>query len=143
MPGESQTRELRQRIDAIEGAYEFMLAYAGLGLPANGVPGRSGEIDEYLRRMEAALDGLPELLASMAAAGALGPAPSSGHLVEATAQDCRTTLAVVRLVRALPGISSKMVDSVNALTHVRALLTDLFVLDELLETAEAAAAGQP
>ncbi|BAS28735.1 hypothetical protein LIP_2906 [Limnochorda pilosa] len=132
---EVEARALRERIDAVEAAYEFMLAYAGLGLPASGQSGRGGEVVHHLRRVEAALEGLPDLLAFLAQAGALGPTEPAGDLVDATARDARTTQAVVRLVLALPVISSKMVDSVNALTHVRALLTDLFVLDELLVSA--------
>jgi hypothetical protein len=33
---------------------------------------------------------------------------------------------------AQPGISSQLVDNLNASIHVRALLTDVFVIDELL-----------
>jgi hypothetical protein len=39
----------------------------------------------------------------------------------------------LRVVMALPGgISSQMIDNLNASIHVRALLTDVFVIDELI-----------
>ena len=36
-----------------------------------------------------------------------------------------------------PGISSQMIDNVNASIHVRALLTDVFVIDEILKGTKA------
>jgi hypothetical protein len=39
----------------------------------------------------------------------------------------------VRLVLARPDISSQLVDNLNASIHLRALLTDLFVVDEALK----------
>ncbi len=40
----------------------------------------------------------------------------------------------LRLVLGQPGISSQMVDNVNASIHVRALLTDVFIVDEILKS---------
>ena len=44
-----------------------------------------------------------------------------------------STLAAMRLVLAQPSISSQLVDNLNASIHVRALLTDLFLIDEILK----------
>ncbi len=38
----------------------------------------------------------------------------------------------MRLVAAQPSISSQLIDNLNANVHLRALLTDLFLVDELL-----------
>ena len=46
-------------------------------------------------------------------------------------------MAVVNLVLAQPSISSQLVDNLNASMHVRALLTDLFLIDEVLKTQPA------
>ena len=40
--------------------------------------------------------------------------------------------AALRLVLAQPAIGSQMIDSLNASIHLRALLTDLFLIDEIL-----------
>jgi hypothetical protein len=37
-------------------------------------------------------------------------------------------------VLAQPSISSQLIDNLNASIHVRALLTDLFLIDEILKT---------
>jgi hypothetical protein len=41
--------------------------------------------------------------------------------------------AAVRLVLAQPSIGSELVDNLNASIHLRAVLTDLFLLDEVLK----------
>ncbi len=47
--------------------------------------------------------------------------------------DARVALGAVRLVLARPDIGSQLVDNLNASIHLRALLTDLFVVDEALK----------
>jgi hypothetical protein len=41
--------------------------------------------------------------------------------------------AALQLVLAQPAISSQMVDNLNASIHLRALLTDLFLIDEVFK----------
>ncbi|SVD69328.1 uncharacterized protein METZ01_LOCUS422182 [marine metagenome] len=48
-------------------------------------------------------------------------------------RDAADALAAVRLVAALPGVSSQLIDNLNANIHLRALLTDLFLLDDLID----------
>ena len=50
--------------------------------------------------------------------------------LEAVAEDARKTLGLVRLVNSRPDISSMLIDNVNGSIHLRALLTDLFVVSE-------------
>jgi len=38
-------------------------------------------------------------------------------------------------VLSLPAIGSQVIDNLNASIHLRALLTDLFLIDEVLKTA--------
>ena len=47
-------------------------------------------------------------------------------------RDAAATLAAVRLVNARERVSSQLIDSLNANIHLRALLTDLFLVDELV-----------
>jgi hypothetical protein len=54
-------------------------------------------------------------------------------------RDARDSLAAVELVLVQPSISSQLVDNLNASIHLRALLTDLFLIDELLKTRRQAA----
>jgi len=48
-------------------------------------------------------------------------------------RDAQDSLAALDLVLAQPAISSQLIDNLNASIHVRALLTDLFLIDEILK----------
>jgi hypothetical protein len=125
--------ELDGRIDAIESAYEFMLAYAAQGRQSDRGSGAASELRDYLRAMEAGLDGLGDVV--FARVSELdGAAQRTKPFLDAVELDAQRALALVRLVLGKPAISSQLIDNVNASIHLRALLTDLFVIDESLKT---------
>ena len=124
---------VRGRCDAIEECYEFMLAYA-----AQGVSGEPGQAE---RRTAAhapdggrseALDGLADAFRAAVAAAQVTPAEPYEAFIAVLDRDAADSLAAVRLVLAQPAISSQLVDNLNASIHLRALLTDLFLIDEVL-----------
>ena len=51
-------------------------------------------------------------------------------------RDAGDALAAFQLVIAQPSLSSQTIDNLNASIHVRALLTDLFLIDEILKGHE-------
>jgi hypothetical protein len=69
-----------------------------------------------------------------ACANALDPnlAKAGAAFFTAVDTDARVALAAIRLVLARADISSQLIDNLNASIHLRALLTDLFVVDEAL-----------
>ena len=52
-------------------------------------------------------------------------------------RDASDSLAALELVLAQPSISSQLIDNLNASIHLRALLTDLFLIGEILRTQPA------
>jgi hypothetical protein len=114
---------LDEAINAVEETYEFMLAYAAQGRRVEEDSSSSG-IRAYLERAEAAL-------AVIAAASV----PGSEQFLDVIRQDVAKAGAALRFVLAQPSVSSQLVDNLNASIHVRALLTDLFLLDEALKTS--------
>ena len=50
--------------------------------------------------------------------------------IEVLAADTKKVQAITRLVLGARSISSQLVDSANANVHLRALLTDVFLIDE-------------
>lgn len=124
--------DLDKRIDAIESAYEFMFAYAAQGRQSDQGGGAASDLRDYLRRMESALDGLGEAVAE-ATGEVLGDTQAYQAFLDAVSQDAARALAIVRLVLSKPAISSLLIDNVNGSIHLRALLTDLFVVDESLK----------
>ena len=125
--------DLEQRIEAIESGYEFMLAYAAQGRETDKGAGSGRNVREYLERMAAALDGLGAVVTACAASLDPKLAQTSGAFFAAVDADARIAQAAVRLVLARADVSSQLVDNLNASIHLRALLTDLFIVDEALK----------
>lgn len=119
------------RIDAIEEAYEYCLAYAAQGRRGD-EGGSTSEIRRFLERALAALDGLADAAREeFAGAGAAGDV--AGPFLEVLGADLDKARAAIRLVLAQDAISSQLIDNLNASIHLRALLTDLFLIDESLK----------
>jgi hypothetical protein len=49
-------------------------------------------------------------------------------------RDADNSLAAIESVLSQPTISSQLIDNLNASIHVRALLTDMFLVSEIVET---------
>jgi hypothetical protein len=130
-PSEAK-EELSRRADAIEGGYEMMLAYAAQGLATDQGAANSGQLRDHLKRFENALSGLAQTYRDCAAALGVGPADALNGFLQTLERDAATTQFALRLVIGQSGISSQMIDNINASIHVRALLTDVFIIDEIL-----------
>jgi len=126
--------EIEERCDTIEECYEFMLAYAAQGLPSDEGSRAGGQVREFLNRAVNALNGLAESYAIEVWNAGLEPAEKYQALFDVLNRDALAALAAIELVLVQPTISSQLVDNLNASIHLRALLTDLFFVDELLKT---------
>lgn len=132
-------KELAARCDVIEECYEYMLAFAGQGLP--GEPGKGGVIRDFLGRASAALTGLSEVCADTVKQEGLENPDRYQAFLGVLARDAQDSLAAIEVVLAQNIISSQLIDNLNASIHVRALLTDLFLIDEIVKTHQIA--GEP
>ena len=128
----STADELQARIDAIEESYEFFLAYAAQGVAGNQASKSPGQVREFLERMEHALSTLPDLFSAAVIERGESTEERYQSFVGVLRQDADNSLAAVRMVLVQPGIGSQMIDNLNALIHLRALLTDVFLIDEIL-----------
>src|SRR5271167_308376 len=126
--------EIIERCNAVEECYEFMLAYAAQGHPSDRGSQSGGEVREFLRRAVQAIDGLAKRCATAVTEERIEPAARYEAFFAVLERDACNALAAIELVVAQPAISSQLVDNLNASIHLRALLTDLFLLDELLKT---------
>jgi hypothetical protein len=123
---------VRERCDAIEECYEFLLAYAAQGLSGDGSQPNAVQARTLLTRAVAALDGLAGAFRQAVDEAALTPRDPYDNFLAVLERDAADSLAAVRLVLVQPAISSQLVDNLNASIHLRALLTDLFLIDEIL-----------
>ena len=125
--------EITARCNAIEECYEFMLAYAGQGLSGKENSGSTGQVREYLNHAVQALSGLAEAYAAAVKQEKLQPAEPYYAFLALLERDARDSLAAIQLVLAQTTLSSQLIDNLNASIHVRALLTDLFLIDEIVK----------
>jgi hypothetical protein len=126
--------DLSERSDTIEECYEFMLAYAAQGLPSDEGSRSGGQIREYLGRAVKAISGLADSCATALKQERLDPAEKYRAFFAVLQRDASDSLAAIELVLAQPAIGSPLIDNLNASIHLRALLTDLFLLTEIAKT---------
>jgi hypothetical protein len=137
--------ELKDRCARIEEAYEFMLAYAAQGLRTEPGSGSGSQVRTMLKMCDTSLTGLADLFTQIVLGEKLQPASAYDDFISVLDRDARDAQASIRLVLAQPSISSQMVDNLNASIHLRALLTDLFLIDEIVrpEAASVPSANAP
>ena len=114
---------MESQIEAVETSYEFMLAYAAQG--------REDDADGPGIKARTVLEELDQSLAHIQSN--LGTAHEFNKVVT---DDIGKTRKALALVLAQPRISSELVDNLNASMHLRAVLTDLFLISEAARISE-------
>jgi hypothetical protein len=118
--------DLSQRLEAIETGYEYSLAYAAQGrIDDAGTPMR-----QMLEGMHASLGGLAPLVEDALSVESGRYSASARQFLDAVRRDAAVAQGAIGLVLDRPAISSLLVDNLNATIHLRALLTDLFLIDQ-------------
>jgi len=135
--------ELIRRCNTMEECYEYMLAYAAQGVSSGDRSQSGGRIREMLQRAADSLSGLTDACATMLTDGALEPADKYLAFFAVIDRDARDALAAIELVLTQPAINSQMIDNLNASVHLRALLTDLFLLTDFAKQHAGAAIARP
>jgi hypothetical protein len=123
-----------ERCDVVEECYEFFLGYAAQGLPSDQGSSAGREVRSQLERARYALAGLPDSCRKAIDHQELAPSEKYDAFCSMLERDVRDSLVGIELVLAQPAISSQLVDNLNASSHLRALLTDLFLFGEILRS---------
>jgi hypothetical protein len=118
---------LAERIETIERGYEFLLAYAAQGRQDDA----GTEVREKLDHMHMALTDMQGSL--LAAFPGLSPLTGVRDFMDTVEHDVRAARGAIGLVLSRARISSLLVDNLNASVHLRALLTDLFLIEQALK----------
>jgi hypothetical protein len=121
------------RSDTLEQCYEFMLAYASQGLPSEQGSTAGSQVRDFLERATRALRGLADSCLLAVSEQQLEPAAQYQAFVSILDRDAQDSLRAIELVLVQPVISSQLIDNLNASMHLRALLTDLFLIGEILD----------
>ncbi|GJM13341.1 MAG: hypothetical protein DHS20C12_17440 [Pseudohongiella sp.] len=124
---------IEEDVEAIESGYEFLLAFAAQGRPAQNETGPGPHARPTLEGIAAAMKNIATAFAD-----------SKDDFEQVIANDCRNAGAALRFILNQEKIGSEIVDNLNASIHLRAVLTDLFLYSEALkplDTGEAASEG--
>lgn len=113
---------MHDHIETIESGYEYLLAYAAQG--------RESDAGTEVR---STLDSMSEAARAIAA----GLEKGKNEFDPVVTNDAKSAGAAIRLVLQQSDISSELVDNLNASIHLRALLTDLFLLSETSDSGKA------
>jgi len=124
----SETVQLAQHIDVIERSYEYLLAYAAQGRQDDA----GTELRDTLARMHEALGSMQGAL--RAAFAALPDSTGAHHFTDAVEGDVQVARGAIGVVLSRERIGSLLVDNLNASVHLRALLTDLFLIEQALKS---------
>lgn len=122
-----------ESVDSIEAAYEYFLAFAAQGDRGDSSAAESAR--QYLGAMERALASLPgaaRQIVDEAGLSSWDPETTAG-LVRRLSEDAASAHALVAFAARSPRISSKIVDSLIASHHLRALLTTVYLLDAVMD----------
>jgi hypothetical protein len=101
-----------------------------------------GRIREVLQQAVAALLGLADACRTAVRADPSDSAEKYLAFLDVLDRDAHDSIRIVELVLAQPAISSQLIDNLNASMHLRAVLTDLFLLSDITRIAEDVSGSQ-
>ena len=129
---QSATDELQATVNIVEETYEFCLAYAAKGV--SGLMARTGDtqVRDQLEKLAQALPNLADVFLNVVEENEGDGREQYKGFIEVLRRDAEAGHAAVSLVLAQENITSQMVDNLNGMIHLRALLTDVFLIDEML-----------
>ena len=125
--------EISRRCNTVEECYEFMLAYAAQGVSGGDGSQSGGRIREVLQQAVDALSGLADACVTAVKGEALESADKYVAFLAVLDRDAHDSIRTIELVLAQPAISSLLIDNLNASMHLRAVLTDLFLVSDIVK----------
>ncbi len=121
----STADDIREKIEAVEEAYEFMLAYAAQGRAEEGAGPDGAQIREFLRQFDDAVSAISGMIDDLP-----GIEEEKAGFAASLKKDSETMSSVLRIMLSRDNVSSEMVDNANGMIAVRSYLTSLFFLDK-------------
>jgi hypothetical protein len=118
-----------------------MLAYAAQGLASESTSRSGHPIREVLQRAVTALSGLADACVTAVNADPPDGADKYFAFLRVLDRDADDSIRTIELVLAQPAISSQLIDNLNASMHLRAVLTDLFLLSDIAGSARTSPAA--
>ena len=121
----SKPKIIRDHIERIEEAYEYMLAYAAQGRADEGAGPDGAHIRIFLKQFHEALTHIQKINVNRG-----NGEEDLKNFLSALNRDAKTVASVIKVLLNRKNISSEMIDNANGLISVRSCLTSLFFLDK-------------
>jgi hypothetical protein len=118
-------KQIRDQIEKIEEAYEYMLAYAAQGRSDEGAGPDGAQIRTFLKKFSEGLTKLDEATPDIVKENS-----AAVDFIEAFTSETKVMASILKVLLSRENISSEVVDNTNGLISVRAYLTSLFFLDK-------------
>ena len=118
-------KDIREEIEKVEEAYEYMLAYAAQGRADEGEGAEGVEIRIFIKQFLSSIEVLAGSLESLS--------KSSVELktyIDSFKGESDIMASVLKIILANDNISSEVIDNANGLISVRSYLTSLFFIDK-------------
>ena len=123
------TNEFSTLVNTIESSYEFCLAYAAQGRDQENPAGGNSEVRAEISALSEALINVGQAAVDHIKNNQTA-SDASSVATDLLAQDASKASVMVQMVLASNNISSPLIDNLNASSHLRCVLTDLFLIDE-------------
>ena len=118
-------KDIREEIEKVEEAYEYMLAYAAQGRADEGEGAEGVQIRIFIKQFLSSIEVLAGSLESLS--------KSSVELktyIDSFNGESDIMASVLKIILANDNISSEVIDNANGLISVRSYLTSLFFIDK-------------
>jgi hypothetical protein len=120
-----QAKKIKENIEKIEEAYEYMLAYAAQGRADEGAGADGAQIRIFLNMFDESLKALDGFTSDISK-----EVPGADDFIEHFQSESKVMESVLKVLLAKKNLSSEVIDNTNGLISVRTYLTSLFFIDK-------------
>ena len=120
-----QAKKIREKIERIEEAYEYMLAYAAQGRADEGAGADGAQIRTFINQFNLSLKELDSFTSDISK-----EVPDADDFIDCFKSESKVMGSVLKVLLAKKNLSSEVIDNTNGLISVRTYLTSLFFIDK-------------
>jgi hypothetical protein len=128
--------DLRNEIESMEVAFEFLISYAGQGVGQEGPQTENDQLREYVIQFEESIAAAFEAARAVPDEHEEFDTTEFDDFLDQMEPEIEEALTVVRLLSSLDRITSAQVDNMNGMSVFQSVMMKFFFLDELTDHLE-------
>ncbi|WP_144903400.1 hypothetical protein [Halobellus captivus] len=133
---ETPVTDLRDAIEQVEIAYEFLISFAGEGIDRETVQSGTGQTKEYVADFEAGLADGYEAALAVADHHDEFDTPTYRSFLDDMEPEIEEARTVLQLLSEQDAVTSRMADNLNGMAVFQSVMMKFFFLDELTDHLE-------